>query len=186
MTQFSSPRRKSGPPRLASNRRALAAALVAAGAVAACSHDDEAAPAKPPTPAMAAPATATPSAAPAPRAEPSAEARDAAAAAEVADAGYQGPRIGAMAMVTLVMSDMEWPHDDARRSDKSKGSVRIGYLRHGARAPVIPEKHVKANCTEGWYELVGGGFVCGRYATLDLNHPRVRLAPHDPDLEAPL
>jgi hypothetical protein len=183
MTLFSNPRRGRGP-RLPSNRRALAVALVAAGAVAACSHEDKPAPAKPtqapkvaPAPAPAPPAASS--------AEPHAEARDA-AAAEVADAGYQGPRIGAMAMVTLVMSDMEWPHDDARRSDKSKGSVRVGYLRHGARAPVIPEKHVKANCTEGWYELVAGGFVCGRYATLDLNHPRVRLAPHDPDLEAPL
>ena len=100
--------------------------------------------------------------------------------------GYDGPRIGAMAQVTLVMSDMEWPKDDARKSEKSKGSVRVGYLRHGARAPVHPEKHVKPNCPEGWYELVAGGFVCGRYATLDLNNPKVKLAPHDPDLEGPL
>ncbi len=151
----------------------------------ACSRDDKpATPPPPPKPAL----VVAPSAAPSASAElPRAEVQDAGAAA--ADAGYDGPRIGAMALVTLVMSDMEWPRDDARRGDKgdrSKGAVRIGYLRHGARAPVIPEKHVKPNCTEGWYELVAGGYVCGRYATLDLNHPRVKLAPHDPDLEGPL
>jgi lipoprotein-anchoring transpeptidase ErfK/SrfK len=33
---------------------------------------------------------------------------------------------------------------------------------------------------------VQGGFVCGRYASLDLNHPKIKLAPHPPDLNAPL
>lgn len=137
-------------------------------------------------PSAASVAPSTQASAPAPAASTSVTSADVTDAGATADAGYDGPRIGAMALVTIVMSDMEWPHDDARRSDKGKGAVRIGYLRHGARAPVRPEKHVKANCPEGWYELVGGGFVCGRYATLDLNNPKVKLAPHDPDLEGPL
>lgn len=181
MTLFLNSRRSPSPPR-PSFRYLLAVALVATGALAACARDDKPEPAKASAPKASATATAP---TPAPSAEPRVEIRDA-AAAEVTDAGYEGPRIGAMAMVTLVMSDMEWPRDDARRRDKSKGAVRLGYLRHGARAPVIPEKHVKPNCTEGWYELVAGGFVCGRYATLDLNDPRVRLAAHDPYLDAPL
>jgi len=169
-------------------RQSLVVMSAFGGLLAACTGSD-----KPhEKPAQKAPVAVAPSAGtpvPAPSASvhvTSAEVTDAGAAA---DAGYDGPRIGAMAQVTIVMSDMEWPHDDSRKSEKSdkgKGAVRIGYLRHGARAPVHPEKHVKPNCAEGWYELVAGGFVCGRYATLDLNNPKVKLAPHDPDLEGPL
>jgi lipoprotein-anchoring transpeptidase ErfK/SrfK len=111
------------------------------------------------------------------------------------DAGpYDGPLIGAMFMQTPIMSDMEWP---VKESEKKRGLVkdipearlkvtRIGYIRHGGKAPVIPHAHVKENCPDGWYELLAGGFVCGKYATLDLNHPRVRLAPHPPFVDQPL
>ena len=54
------------------------------------------------------------------------------------------------------------------------------------KLPVFPEAHKKSNCLEGWYELVNGGFVCGKYATLDPNHPKVRNAPHAPDSSGPL
>ena len=83
------------------------------------------------------------------------------------------------------MSDMEWPKDeDKRKADGARdktGSVRLGYIRQGSKVPVIAEPHVKANCKEGWYELVQGGFVCGKYASIDLNHPRIKTAPHAPD-----
>jgi hypothetical protein len=52
--------------------------------------------------------------------------------------------------------------------------------------PVFPQAHVTDNCKEGWYELVSGGFICGRYATLDLNHPRVKTGPHTPFMDQPL
>ena len=41
-------------------------------------------------------------------------------------------------------------------------------------------------CKEGWYELVYGGFVCGKYATLDMSHPKLSTAPHAPFLDQPL
>ncbi|WP_394820562.1 L,D-transpeptidase [Pendulispora albinea] len=113
---------------------------------------------------------------------PSAELPDAAAA-------WDGPLLGALFMQTPVMSDMEWPIPEGSRiRDPAREKVvRIGYLRKGSKVPVIPEAHRKPNCTDGWYELVQGGFVCGRYATLDLNHPTLRLqAPHAPDMNAPL
>jgi lipoprotein-anchoring transpeptidase ErfK/SrfK len=101
-----------------------------------------------------------------------------------------GPLLGALFFQTPIMSDMEWlPKEDARDRGKrgEKDSVaRIGYIRHGGKVPVIPEAHPKSNCLDGWYELVAGGFVCGKYATLDLNHPRVKTGPHPPDLEGPL
>ncbi len=101
---------------------------------------------------------------------------------------YDGPLIGALFGQTPIMSDMEWPkkEEDKRSGDKDKGSVRIGYIRQGQKVPVLPEAHRKPNCKDGWYELVQGGFVCGRYASLDLNHPKIKLAPHPPDLNTAL
>ena len=70
------------------------------------------------------------------------------------------------------------------RSEETQGPCASGTLRYGEKAPVIPEPHKKANCPEGWYELLAGGFVCGKYVTLDLDHPRFKPR-KAPDLEAP-
>jgi len=105
-----------------------------------------------------------------------------AAAREALDAGrYEGPLVGAMNMVTSVMNEPAWPD-----ADGGAGGVRLGYLRHGAKVPVIAEAIVNEGCSDGWYELVEGGFVCGKGATLDLKNPRVRLAPRPPDMTSPL
>ncbi|HEY8077166.1 MAG TPA: L,D-transpeptidase [Labilithrix sp.] len=147
--------------------------LGAAGALAACS-DPKTDPAQPPA-KEAQPQT---------NAAPVDNAHDG-GAASAKDAGppeYTGPYIGALFLQTPVMSEMEWPKSDDEKPGKKTASVRLGYIRQGAKVPVIPEAHVKPNCREGWYELVQGGFVCGKYASLDLNHPRMRVAPHLPDL----
>jgi lipoprotein-anchoring transpeptidase ErfK/SrfK len=60
---------------------------------------------------------------------------------------------------------------------------RIGYLRQGGKAPVDPTPNKSANCEAGWYRLVGGGYICGKFATLDLNHPLVRLGIAAPNFE---
>jgi lipoprotein-anchoring transpeptidase ErfK/SrfK len=155
---------------------ALASGVLAAAA--ACSEPKRD-PAPAPAKASAAPGTTL----------TSGDARDAEARATHADkdaaaavpAPYDGPMIGALYLQTPVMSDMDWPKEDKKTGDKT-GSVRIGYLRQGQKVPVIAEAHPKANCKEGWYELVQGGFVCGKYASLDLNHPRMKFAPRPPDL----
>jgi lipoprotein-anchoring transpeptidase ErfK/SrfK len=96
-------------------------------------------------------------------------------AGAVSDAGsYDGPWIGAIVMQAPIWSEMETPND--RRGEHDSKSVRLGYLRYGERAPVIPEVHKKSNCAEGWYELVSGGFICGKLATMDLDHPKFKLA----------
>jgi lipoprotein-anchoring transpeptidase ErfK/SrfK len=126
--------------------------------------------------------------APAPRNASAEGIRDAGAASNPEPA-YDGPLIGALYGQTPVMSDMDWPKKDDEETGRKKGdkgAVRIGYIRQGQRVPVNPEAHPKHNCKEGWYELVQGGFVCGRYASLDLNHPKIRLAPHPPDMTTPL
>ena len=94
-----------------------------------------------------------------------------------------GPWLGATVLAAPIMSEMEWPGDKHPGADGH--SVRLGYMRYGEKALVIPEAHVQANCPDGWYELVSGGFVCGKYATLDLDHPRFKLA-KPPDLDGPL
>jgi hypothetical protein len=102
-------------------------------------------------------------------------------AASPPDAGaYAGPWVGSIVFQAPIMSDMEFPSS----SEKNK-VTRLGYLRYGEKAPVIPDPHKKPNCSEGWYELLAGGFVCGKYVTLDLQHPRFRLV-KPPDLDGPL
>lgn len=157
--------------------------LGGAVALAACVDKGEA-----PRPAPREAASAAPSAAPTLN---SSESRDAGAKAAATTAKdpepSDGPLIGALFMQTPVMSDMEWPKDEDKRKPGEKvGSVRIGYIRQGSKVPVIPQPHKKPNCKEGWYELVQGGFVCGKYASLDLNHPRIKTAPHAPFVEGSL
>jgi hypothetical protein len=104
--------------------------------------------------------------------------------APIADAGEpDGPWLGAIVFSAPIMSEMEWPGD--KHPDADGRSVRLGYMRYGEKTLVIPEPHKKPNCPEGWYELVAGGFVCGKYATLDLEHPKFKLA-KAPDLDGPL
>jgi len=93
--------------------------------------------------------------------------------------------IGALFLQTPIMSEMEWPKEDKKTGERT-GAVRIGYIRQGQKVPVIAEAHPKSNCKAGWYELVQGGFVCGKYASLDLNQPSFRQAPHPPDMDSPL
>lgn len=87
------------------------------------------------------------------------------------DKPYDGPMLGAMAFQTPV-------YPETRFSDE-----RLGYIRQGGKVPVDPKPIHKANCKEGWYHLLEGGYVCGKYATTDLENPRVRLGVKPPDLE---
>ena len=143
-----------------------------------------------PEPKQAAPVPA-PLPSPAEAAAP-APATSGSASAEIEDAGpvdapYDGPFLAGLFPETPIMSDMEWPTPEAKRRPGQRERVaRIGYIRQGGKAPVIPEAHPKENCPDGWYELLGGGFVCGKYGTLDLNHPRVKQAPHPPYLDQAL
>ncbi len=80
------------------------------------------------------------------------------------------PNLGAMAFQTPVYPEM-------RFSDE-----RLGYLRQGAKVPADPTPQKTANCKDGWYKLAQGGYVCGKYATLNLENPRVKLGVKQPDL----
>ncbi len=102
----------------------------------------------------------------------------------------------ALAVITPVLTEPEWPaHDPSKASDERKTVTRLGYLRKGDTVAAKPELLKKGNCPEGWYELLplpgapagsSGGFVCGKYATLDPADKDLATAPHPPNLDGPL
>lgn len=109
---------------------------------------------------------------------------------EAIDAGSsdpKGPRIAALELVTPVFNMTEWPaKDPSKTSDERQGAQRLGYLRRGQVLAVKSNVIKKGNCPEGWYELVTGGFVCGKYATTDLTFKDLETAPHPPFSDRPL
>lgn len=60
---------------------------------------------------------------------------------------------------------------------------KIGYARGGAKLPVEAKPVSTEACTGGWYRIVDGGFICGNQGTTDMNHPQVRFAPKQPNLD---
>jgi hypothetical protein len=86
-------------------------------------------------------------------------------------------RVGAANFQVSVLDRMEWP-------ETGNGARRLGYLRHGAVVDAYEGRVVNDECTDGWYELVHGGYVCGKAVTPELKNPRVRLAPKQPDRDA--
>ncbi len=128
------------------------------------------APATPPRQAGAAPAandapSATPGA--------SASAVPSASAVAAADKPYTGPLLGALMLQTVIFPKPEFSKKE------------LGYVRLGGKVPVEPGilKDASGKCSQGWYHLVDGGYVCARYATLDIKSPQVRLGITAPNLE---
>jgi lipoprotein-anchoring transpeptidase ErfK/SrfK len=105
------------------------------------------------------------------------EPKDAGAPVAAADAGapaekpYSGPLLGALALQTPIYATPE------------PSKKRLGYIRLGGKVPVDPTPIKNASCTQGWYKLLDGGYVCGRNATLDVNSPQVRLGITPPNLD---
>jgi signal peptidase I len=115
-------------------------------------------------------------------------------AAQVVDAmpeagGPEAPvvKIAALESPTPITSAPEWPaKDPSKASEDRQGVMRLGYLRKGdvveAKAAVVK----RSNCPEGWYELLEGGYICGKYATTDMNAKELADAPHPPFTDGPL
>jgi hypothetical protein len=96
-----------------------------------------------------------------------------AAPAPSADKPYTGPLLGALMLQTAIFSRPEF------------SKKQLGYIRLGGKVPVEPSllKDASSKCSQGWYHLVDGGYVCARYATLDIKSPQVRLGITAPNLE---
>src|SRR5882672_1241658 len=113
-------------------------------------------------------------------AEPAPEARpiaDAAATLVIAALKYQTP----------IFSRPEFPpRDPGRSADEKTQVIRLGSLRKGQRIPARGSSVKTGGCAEGWFELPDGGFVCGRFATVDFSNKELQSAPHTPYADGPL
>jgi hypothetical protein len=89
-----------------------------------------------------------------------------------APAGGEVAQVGSMVTAAPIYSGMEAYRDK-----------RIGYIRQGGKAPAYSAPIQAPNCEAGWFHLVGGGYVCSKFATLDLNNPQVRLGTTPPNVE---
>jgi hypothetical protein len=97
------------------------------------------------------------------------------------------PLIAALKYQTPIFSRPEFPpRDPARLADDKAHVIQLGSLRKGQRVPVKSSVVKTGNCPEGWFELAGGGFVCGRFATADFNSKELQSAPHAPYDDRPL
>lgn len=62
-------------------------------------------------------------------------------------------------------------------------SEKLGYLRHGGKVPVKAEPVSKKDCKGGWYEIQGGGYICGNLGTTKGDDPRVKFGTTPPKLD---
>ncbi|WP_394823634.1 L,D-transpeptidase [Pendulispora albinea] len=97
------------------------------------------------------------------------------------------PRVAALVSPAPVFSATEFPpRDPSKAAEERQGVIRLGSLRKGAIVEVKPHVIKKSNCPEGWYELVSGGFMCGKFVTPDLNNKELANAAHLPYTDGPL
>ena len=87
---------------------------------------------------------------------------------------WEGPWLGALAQATPI-------YPTARFSRN-----RLGYIRRGGKVPVKDSPIKTASCKQGFYPLIDGGYVCGKYATTNMDDARVKMGVKQPDLEAVL
>lgn len=101
-----------------------------------------------------------------------------AASAEAPDAGAAEPppHPGPWLVVTAPAAAV-YPRPEFVREEK------LGYVRNGGRVPVREKPVSTKSCSSGWYEIVGGGYLCGNLGTTDLEHPQVKFALKQPDLD---
>lgn len=94
---------------------------------------------------------------------------------ELEEVPADGPRLGAIADVTPVLSA------------PSAAARRLGYLHAGARVPRSAQGIENEDCPDGWYRVRPRGFVCtGKGATLSLEHPTLAAMALQPRLDAAL
>lgn len=96
-----------------------------------------------------------------------------ASASAAPDKPYTGPLLGALMHSTPIFPKPEF------------SKKQLGYIRLGGKVPVEAGtvKDTTGKCAAGWYKLVDGGYVCGRYATLDLKSPQIRLGITPPAID---
>ena len=97
-------------------------------------------------------------------------------APSMASAIPTGPVLASIAMQT-------WIYSEPKRS-----STKLGYLRAGAIVGRSDKPADTAGCPGGWDSIKPAGYVCiGEQATLDVQHPIVKVTSHRrPDITKPM
>lgn len=62
-------------------------------------------------------------------------------------------------------------------------TIKRGYARNGGRVAIQPSPVSRTQCTGGWFEVVGGGYVCGNLGTTDGNDRELRYTVKQPNLD---
>ena len=86
-------------------------------------------------------------------------------------------KLAAVNFMVSIIDQPAWP-------ESKLGPKRLGYLRAGATVPAYDRPIPNDDCKEGWFQLVSGGYVCGKAVTFELTSSRVKLAPKGPDVHA--
>ena len=73
-------------------------------------------------------------------------------------------------------------YSEAGKSKKTK----VGYMRSGGKVPVKAETVEGKGCSKGWFEIVGGGFVCSNYGTTKLDSAKARFTVKQPNWDETL
>jgi hypothetical protein len=109
---------------------------------------------------------------------------------EVAASADAGPPrlVAALLYQTPIFSRREFPPRAlaARAADEQAGVIRLGSIRKGQRVSAKALVVKTASCPEGWFELVDGGYVCGRFVTTDFDDKELKSSPHEPYSDRPL
>lgn len=66
---------------------------------------------------------------------------------------------------------------------KKDSAQKLGYVKRGAKIPVLAEKVEGPDCSGGWLKLPSGGFVCSMIGTMDPKHTEARFPPRQPNIE---
>jgi hypothetical protein len=119
-------------------------------------------------------------------AEPGAD--DAGLAASPSDGGETaGPMVAALRSPTPIFSRPEIPpREPNRTADEKKEVVQLGSLRKGQRIAATFTGQKGGRCSEGWYQVAGGGWLCARHVTTDFDSKELKDAPHPPYLDRAL
>lgn len=66
---------------------------------------------------------------------------------------------------------------------KKDSATKLGYVKRGAKIPVLAEKVPGPDCSAGWLQLPSGGYVCSMIGTMDANQKEARFPPRQPHIE---
>jgi len=104
----------------------------------------------------------------------------------------EGPLNGARTVAALrsptpIFSRPEIPpRDPSRSADEKTEVVRLGSLRKGQRVAVTSTGQRGGRCSEGWWQLAEGGYLCSRHVTIDLDAKELKDSPHPPSVDRAL